>query len=118
MSKKLNALREERNRIVTEARTILDKAETEKRDLSAEENGKYEELMTEQGKRADAISREERMIEAERTLAAVEIEKRGKGGEGEGGEGVASKEYRAAFTKLLAYGRDGLNVDETRSLSA
>jgi HK97 family phage major capsid protein len=120
MSKKLNTLREDRNRIVTEARGILDKAEAEKRDLSAEENGKYEELMTEQSKRADAISREERQVEAERTLAEQQIEQRKERDEGTGGalEGVASPEYRSAFTKLLAYGRDGMNVDEMRSLSA
>jgi HK97 family phage major capsid protein len=117
MSKKLNALREERNRIVTQARELLDKAETEKRDLSSEESGKYEELMTEQSKRADAISREERQIEAERTVAAGHFEKEERN-EGKGGEGTTSAEYRSAFTKLMAFGRDGLNADEVRSLSA
>lgn len=115
--KKLNELREQRNRIVTQAREILDKAEAEKRDLSAEEQGKYDELMAEQQRKGDAIVREERLVEAERELAGKQIEKENKE-EQRGSSVTGSPEYRTAFAQYLRMGRNGLTPEEIRSLSA
>lgn len=86
MSKKLQQLREERNRIVTEARAILDKAEAETRDLSDEERGKWDELIGKQTKIGDDISREEKQIEAERAIAAAVLD------HGDAGDKPASRE--------------------------
>ena len=116
MSKNLNALRVERNKIVLEARAILNVAEEGKRDLTAEESGKYEELMTLQATRGDAIGREERQIEAERTLSAVEISKEVKTEDRT--EPRGTEEYRTAFSKMMRSGVTGLNGEEVRSLSA
>lgn len=118
MSKKLNELREQRNRIVVEARDILNKAEAEKRDLNAEEQGKYDTIMADQQRMADSIGREERLIAAERDLAAVEIDKREDKQEDRSGNPLASAEYRSAFESLLRSGPSGLNGDEVRALSA
>lgn len=117
MSKKLHELREERNRVVGQARGLLDKAEAEKRDLSAEEQGKYDELMTEQQRKADAIRREERLMDAERELAGKEIGQR-TGEKDESRSGAATEEYRAAFEKMLRHGRQNMTPDDLRALSA
>jgi HK97 family phage major capsid protein len=118
MSKKLNEMRQQRNAVVVQARGILDKADAEKRDLSAEEQVNYDKAMGDQQRLADSISREERQVELERSIAAVAIGATG-GDAGESrGEGTASKEYRAAFNKLVRFGRDGLSGDDVRALSA
>ena len=52
--KRLIELREKRNRAVTQAREILKKAETESRDLNADEQSNYDKLMTEAVNRCPA----------------------------------------------------------------
>lgn len=120
MSKRLNELREERNRLVTQARTILTKAETEKRDLTTEEQGQYDILMTDQQRKADAIGREERQIQIERDLAAEQIPgTRSKELDDEKRTGPReTKEYRSVFNKFLAEGSRGMSGDEIRALQA
>lgn len=115
---KLIALREERNRIVTQARSLLDKADAEKRELSAEEQGQYDALMVDQQRKADNIAREERQNELERDLAGKEIGKRESGDKKESRTGTGSDEYRASFEKMLRHGVQGLTPDDVRSLSA
>jgi HK97 family phage major capsid protein len=119
MSKRLNELREERNRLVTQARGILTKAEAEKRDLSTEEQGQYDVLMTDQQRKGDDIKREERQVELERELASTEF----KPVTDEKGDEVRtgpreSKEYRSAFAKLLMEGKNGIGPEEWRALQA
>lgn len=120
MSKRLNQLREERNRLVTQARAVLSKAETEKRDLSAEEQGQYDTLMTDQQRKADAIKLEERQIDLERELASTEMAPvlDDKGQEVRDAGPRASKEYRSAFARLLLEGRNGIGAEELRALQA
>lgn len=121
MSKKINELRDERGRLVTEARGILDKAETEKRALTAEEQGKCDELITKQEEIRSSIEREEKLVSAERSAAADAMTAQGgakQEPENRSGDKLASDEYRSAYAKLLTYGKDGLNSDETRALQA
>lgn len=121
MSKKLNALREERNQAVHEARQIIDRADNEKRELSAEERSHYDGLFSKQQRLREDIEREERQIEAERDLAAVASPASGinENGEQRGVGPTASPEYRSAFNKLLRTGdMRSLNADEHRALSA
>jgi HK97 family phage major capsid protein len=119
MSKRLNELREERNRLVTQARGILTKAEAEKRDLSTEEQGQYDALMTDQQRKADSIKTEERQVELERELASTQMAKIiDKDGEEVRTGPRESKEYRGAFAKLLLEGRNALGPDEMRALQA
>ena len=70
---KLNELLERRAKVVADARAFLDAAEAEKRDLSDEESARYDTLMTEAGKLADQIRREEQLIEQERAIAAQDV---------------------------------------------
>lgn len=68
---KLNEMRKKRASLIAEARTLLDKADGEKRDLSTEERAKYDELQGEAGRVAERIKLEERQAEAEADLGKV-----------------------------------------------
>lgn len=118
---KLIELREDRNRIVTEMRGLLDKAEAEKRNLTAEEQGKYDELFAEQDKRAKAIDTEQRQIDLERSLADAELRNKDAGrdkGANPSGSKRGTDEYRDAFGRFLREGKAGISVDEYRALQA
>lgn len=119
MSKKLKELRSKRNEVVTAARALLDTAESEKRDLTSDEQVKWDSLMDDQQRHGDSIASEERMIEAERSLADKGFVM-GEAGEAESQEGrstgpTATPEYRAAFTRALT---GQANAEDFRALSA
>jgi len=117
--KKLNELRDERGCIVTEARQILDRAETEKRSLTADEQGKWDELIKKQEELRSDIEREEKLMDAERSVAEESYRNKDKQeSKIDTGTGTASQEYRNAFAKLMAFGKESLNIDEQRALQS
>lgn len=127
MTQKLNELRDSRGKLVHEARAIVDKAEAEKRNLTAEEQVKCDELITKQEEIRSQIEREQKLAEAERQAAEETLrtkdESRGKPASGgqTAQHGAASEEYRAAFYKMVASGQSGysgLNSDEIRALQS
>lgn len=126
MSQKLNELRDQRGKLVTEARAIIDKAEAEKRGLTAEEQGKCDELITKQEEIRGHIEREMKLVEAERSAAeeTLRIKDDSKGKPADAVRaltGAASEEYRNAFYKMIASGQsgmNGLNADEVRALQS
>ncbi|RJP54307.1 MAG: phage major capsid protein [Anaerolineaceae bacterium] len=80
MSQKLKALLEERAKLVTESRTLLDAADV-KVGMTAEQNTKYEELSKRIGDLGALIAAENRQIELEREMAATADQRsREKGG--------------------------------------
>lgn len=120
MSDRLKALREERAKIVKEMRDLLDKADAEKRQPTAEENAKHTELFGKQDDLRNRIESEQRQVELDREMAtdAVEKDKREKPAgkdKPEGGKPDASIEMRG-FRKFLL--GDPLNAEETRALEA
>jgi HK97 family phage major capsid protein len=122
MSTALKDLRERRGRVVVEMRGLLDAAGTEKRDLSAEEQAKYDELFSQQEVVATQIAREERQQELDRRMA--ESASRGDASHKsselrtESAGPRASPEYRAAFDRFLGSGFGALASEELRSLRA
>ena len=66
---KVRELRDQRGKLVADMRAMLDKAETEKRDLSAEETNAYDTLHAQQDSLGQRISREERQVELDREAA-------------------------------------------------
>lgn len=62
--------KQERAKLIAEARGLLDKAEGEKRDLSGEEDVQYKSLLAQADKLQAQIEREERLQQAEGSLAA------------------------------------------------
>lgn len=61
--------KQERAKLIAEARGLLDKAEGEKRDLSGDEDVRYKALLAQADKLQGQIEREERLQQAEGSLA-------------------------------------------------
>lgn len=121
MSKKLNELRHKRNALVVQARTLLDKAEQEKRNLNAEEQKQYDTMFVDQDGLRKAIENEETLIEAERSMAEQQLagERDKKSDKSEQRKGPrATEEYRDAFGALLRGGVQSLNAEQVRALSS
>lgn len=121
----IKELRDQRGKLIHDARQILDKADAEKRSLSAEEDGKYNELFNKSEEIRSRIEREEKLSEAERSAAAKALEDRdnksGKETAGSGKRAIGKRgtdEYRSTFNKFLAGGRNVLNDNEIRALQA
>ena len=69
----LHELRDKRGQIVADARALLEKAETEKRALSVEEEKTYDTLMSEQSKLKSTIEREIQLREVEREALQADV---------------------------------------------
>jgi len=117
MSKTLE-MRQKRAALVKQAREILDKADAEKRDLTAEEEQQYDRIMEDVDKLGKQIEREERMQALEKNLNTI-------GGEPHKPEPQtqhrnlrprSTEEYRNAYMTYLRLGRNGLEPHEVRAL--
>ena len=112
---KILELKQKRGALVKEARTLLDLAETEKRNLSAMEDEQYTKMMSEVDSMAGDISREERMAKAE-----SEVDTRSnpakQGIEDAGNQDTEKR--KASFAKYLRSGRSSLTEVEMRALQA
>lgn len=124
MTDKLKELRDARGKAIADARAILDKAEGEKRGLTAEEDAKYKEIFGKAEEVRTRIEREEQLIEAERKDAEASL--RSKPGQSKPSpedpearaNPRASDEYRAGFAKFLRGGLAVCNEAERRALQA
>ena len=129
----INGLKEERIKAVEEARAILDKADSGKRDLTDEEDGKYSEIIKEAQKFGKKIEREESLLEEERRVADEqarheEENKRKKGGKsgksGKSGERTLEERQLHGFRTYLSEGAlaipraDEEDYQEFRDLSS
>lgn len=70
MSAKAREMRENKIRLVTQARELVDKAEKEKRAMTDEEKGQYDKIMSDAVNLGSDIDRREKLIEEERKMAA------------------------------------------------
>ena len=73
MTANLKDLRERRGRIVTDMRALLDAAAAEGRDLTSEDQARYDALFAEQDRIGTQIIREERQQELDRRMAEEAI---------------------------------------------
>jgi HK97 family phage major capsid protein len=118
--KKVLDMKQKRAALVQQAREILDKAEAEKRDLTAEEEEQYDRIMADVDRLGKDIEREERLAALEsdlekrdkdpiRQVPQAEDEKRDK-------PLRATEEYRAAFWDAIRMGRNALDAEQLRML--
>src|SRR5690242_5223038 len=108
---------EQRAKLITAARALLDTAEKESRDLTAEEQTNYDKAIADAEKLSGNITREQRLAEMERAA----LEERGNTGRGAPGPTDseeadaavpeelrstrwASKSYRMAYRNFLRNG--------------
>jgi len=119
---KILEMRQNRAALVQQARELLNRAEDEKRDLTAEENEQYERIMADVDKLGNQIEREERQQRLEKELA----QSRGTiaGGKEQPGDNetrddnpCATKEYRSAYWQQFRHGKQALTAEEYRALT-
>jgi len=123
--------RQKRFGLVEEARLMLDTAERESRDLTADENEQYERIMTDVDKLGKEIETEERNQARRAKVDGLTRELEASQGrylppenpEGEGQEQRNlkprnTKEYQEAFRSYIIGGRDELTPQQIRSLQA
>ena len=118
--------------LVGEARVMLDTAEKEKRDLTAEENEQYERIMADVDRIGAEIQSEERKQERRSKVDNLTRDLEASQGRFVGGEDLQgqnndeqrslrpreTEEYRAAFREYIVSGRDALTPQQMRSLQA
>lgn len=120
--KRVLEMRQARAKLVADARSLLDRADTEKRDLTGEEQAQWDTMMGEVNSLQTKIEREERQATLERELGepAQRAMRPEPGGQGAAAptEGRASDEYRRAFSSFLRLGMRDMPGAEYRALQA
>ena len=116
--KKIEELREKRAKAIAEARVFVERADSEKRDMSAEENASFDKAHAEAAKNKREIDKLEAQLAAER----AEGQRQSPPSEPRDNEPVdekrSTKEYRAGFERFLRDGRSALNDTEVRAMQA
>jgi HK97 family phage major capsid protein len=106
-------LRQERHKLITDARSLVERAESEKRNLTSEENAQYEKMFADANELKSRAERIE-VLEKEEKEA---LEVRGSTFKAEKSEKIDEKEQeKRAFNKFLKSGTRSLSYDEARSL--
>lgn len=119
MSVNLKALRDDRGKAIKEARALVSKAETEKRDMTADEQVQYDRLLASAEANAKKISDEERLLSAERDAAAVAADTDRAKPSQQASPEVKDKAARASFVEYLRRGViGGDGASELRALQA
>lgn len=109
-------LREQRGKLVADARALLEKAKQEKRDFNSDEQKQYDTLIAEQDKVRQSISNEERLIEAEREAAAAADKGEGREKPKGGKEERAAREMEGL--RGFLFGNPNAITEEFRALQA
>lgn len=121
MNEKIRELRQERAGLITKARELVDKADTEKRDMTGEERTSWEKFMGDIDKLDEKIKVAERMaaLENEQRESHGKQDPKPQGG-GEKRESIfETDEYRSAFEKRMRFGRDAeYTPEEVRAIQA
>jgi HK97 family phage major capsid protein len=117
----IKELRNSRGKAIADARSILEKAEAEKRALTTDESDQYDKHIADAQRLKDDVDREERQQELEREAAASAF--RNQDGKKEERKEVsdsprATEEYRAAYERFVRGGLAGMSGDEVRALSS
>jgi HK97 family phage major capsid protein len=125
MSDKLKELREKRGKAIADMRALIAKAETEKRDMGADELAQHAALFAESERCRGLIEAEERTAEAERQAAAgdaaaAEARRRAEAeGRQPGADSETEKRRMTAFRSWLRTGTiAGDGAAELRALQA
>lgn len=119
---KLKELREKRGKLIADMRALLDIANTEKRDLTEEEQQNYDTMYTEQEKLGKQVETEERQQELDRQAAERKLEtekKEKKTGKTGTEEETTQDKIMSSFRSYLKSGViDGAGAEEFRALQA
>lgn len=114
MSNHLKELLDQRNSLIEEAKGVLDVAQKEKRELTAEETVKYDKLFDEAQLKKDTIERHQKQAKMTKELEGIAIDPNGSE---RGKEDSSDKEYRSALQKYFVRGSHAISETEQRALS-
>ena len=109
---KILEMRRKRAELVAQARALVEKAEKENRNLSAEEKQQYDKIFKDIEDIKEKIDREEKLLEEERALQKT-LTSAGR----EIPEKQAQDSRMVAFRKWIVSGPSSLTADEMRALS-
>lgn len=110
----LTELREERGRLVTQMRALVDRAEAAKRDLTAEEEQEWRRLDEAQERLGEQIRRRERLDDLDRALATPVPAQVGPrvGGESTDDPAARAAAHAEAFRTYIRFGLEGLSPEQ------
>jgi len=116
----LQEVRQERSGLVVQARAILDKADTEKRELSTEEQTNWDKIMSDVEKKGVIIAREEKQQSLERSLEKSQTEPNKEPLTLSDGtpNPRATEEYGKSFRGYIRGGLQTLKAEELRAMQA
>lgn len=109
-------LRQERAKLISDMRKILDAADSEKRELSADENTNYQNIETQVEALDTNIEREEKLEKREQSVKEIITEANKSGGFSKAAGESGSTEKREAFRSFLRDGFKALTPQEVRTL--
>lgn len=113
-------LRQQRAKLIEDARKILLTAEKEEREINSDEETHYENIMADVDKLAENIKREESLRSLESEMSAPIAQPKGLEASAEKREKPAhptgTQEYRSTYDRYLRRGFGNLSGDERRAL--
>lgn len=116
--KKIEELREKRKKIIDEARVFVERADSEKRDMTAEENASFDKAHKDAGELKRQIDQLETQLAAERAEGQRQTPPAVPSAQPPGGEARSTTEYRESFERFLRVGPSALTAEETRAMQA
>lgn len=115
---RITQLKQKRAAKVAEARAFLDSVEAEKREMTSEDNAKYDAIMADVEQIGKTIEAEERQIELERSIAQATAEEQEERGNSQDVESAAEILEAAARSYILTGVVDQRAETEWRALQA
>ncbi|OFW53219.1 MAG: hypothetical protein A2163_09735 [Actinobacteria bacterium RBG_13_35_12] len=110
---------DKRAQLVTQARALSELADTEKREMTAEEQASYDKIIEDVGKLTGAIQREQNLLEIEAGITKDVNFNSLKPNIDPKDSAAGDKEFRKkAFGKYLRFGMNSLDAAEKRALDA
>lgn len=111
---KIEQLKQQRQAVLDELKTIHKRADAETLELSADDQAKWDELSAKDERLKEAVSREERLREIDERQAEQEYQEKKK--EKDTGEESRSSKYQKVFLRYMANGEGSLNPEERQIL--
>lgn len=116
----LKELLEQRNRLIQEGKDILEKAGAEKRNLTTEEQGKYDKILSDALAMGETVKRHHEQSKMEKELEGLVTSASSSSSPSASARsdaGMDSKEYRQAMNSYFTRGEDKVSPTEQRALS-
>ena len=117
MAQTITELKQLRAKLIKEMREILNLASDEGRNLSHEENDRYDRIEADVDSFTATVERQEKQARCESSIKDVVAEARVSTKAMTKRERSGSDEYRNAFNKYMRYGANSLVGDEARTLT-